>query len=242
MDEDRTRLLRLRLNGARQPDSLDLELAAAATCRGTPRFLGQVVNGGSMPRGTDRVFLVNPVRLSGAEQEGAAAVLAVDGSRTIPVVVIGSAVPAVGDLLPTLAIGGRWVAQAGGSALLPCSPCAIPKKNLTLSWTNNLIGPGSTTLVFTPPGQWNSPCVNQMLFQLSCAGGLVQLTVTYFLSGACPGGQSQSCVSPGHDPFAITLDSFSCAGAPAFLLHYTVKSSGCPVLWSDGYTAFTITE
>ena len=96
-------------------------------------------------------------------------------------------------------MGGR--VRSGSSPVLSCSPCSIPRKNLTLSWTNILIGDGSTPLVFVPPGQWNSACTNQLLFSLACPGSSVTLSVTYFLSGSCPTGQSQSCVSPGYDPF-----------------------------------------
>ena len=230
------------MSDARDSHGLGLEhrIEVANTSRGTPRFVGQVQSGGAMPTATDRVFLVNPVQLSGTEAEGAPAVLVADGRRIIPVVAIGQTAPKVGDLLLALSVGGRWVAEAGGGgATLPCSPCAIPQKNLTLSWTNNLLGPGSGTLVFTPPGQWRSTCINQMLFELACAGAMVQLSVTYFPSGACPSGQSQSCTSLGSAPFALTLASFSCS---PFLLHFTVNSAGCPALWSNGYTALTITE
>ena len=125
-------------------------------------------------------------------------------------VVIGGTPPQAGDLLVALAVGGRWVAEsrAGASSpVLSCSPCNIPKKNLTLSWTNSLIGAGSTPLVYVPPGQWNSACTNQLLFSLACPGSWITLSVTYFLSGYCPTGQSQSCVSPGYDPFTLSLDS-----------------------------------
>jgi hypothetical protein len=241
MIHNRSRSLRLLVNETfgHYPQVLSAAARAGDAARGNPRFIGQVVDGGSMPRATGRVFLVNPVTLSGLENEAAPTVLSVDGTRKIPVVVIGARPPAAGDLLLALALGGRWVAEVGGTATLPCSPCPIPSKDLTLSWANNLIGTGSTKLTFIPPSQWTSACANQLLFQLTCAGNVVQLTVTYYISGVCPGGQGQSCTSPGSNPLAITLDSFSCS---PFLLDYSVNSAGCPVLWSDGYTAFTITE
>jgi hypothetical protein len=242
MDQDSSRILRLRMSDARDSPGLGLEhrIGAASTSRGTPRFVGRVQSGGAIPTATDRVFLVNPVKLYGTEAEGAAGVLVADDSRTIPVVVIGQTAPGVGDLLLAFSVGGRWVAEfGGGGATLPCSPCVIPKKNLTLSWTNNLLGSGSGTLVFSPPDQWNSSCINQMLFQLSCSGSMIQLSVTYFVGGGCPSGQSQSCTSLDSAPHSLTLASFSCN---PFLLHFTVTSGGCPALWSNGYTALTITE
>lgn len=137
---------------------------------------------------------------------------------------------------------GAAVYQAPGQCqcstpTYPCSPCPIPKRNLTLSWTNNLIGPGSTTLTYNGSNGWSSGCVNQLLFQLLCVG-LTEFVVTYFLSGACPSGQSQSCTYPGYSPFGITLSHSSCS---PFELDFTITSGGCPVLWSDGYTSFKIT-
>jgi len=239
MEHDPTRLLRLR--SRKLCESATLAPATALASRGTPRFLGQVVGGATMPSATDRVYLMNPVRLDGGDAEGAGASLTVDATRTIPVVVIGEVPPQAGDLLIALAVGGRWVAESRSSSspLLSCSPCNIPRKNLTLSWTNSMIGAGSTSLVYAPPGQWNSSCSNQLLFSLACPGSRVMLSVTYFLSGNCPTGQSQSCVSPGYDPFTLSLDGSTCS---PFFLQYTVTGAGCPVLWSSGYTSLSITE
>jgi hypothetical protein len=122
-----------------------------------------------------------------------------------------------------------------------CSPCPIPKKDLTLSWTNSQLGNGSVPLVFTPPGQHNnSGCSNNLRYSLSCPGELIQFNVTYYLSGSCEtGGQSQSCDSPGHEPFALLLADYTCS---PFRLHYTVTGASCPVLGSNGYSSFTITD
>jgi hypothetical protein len=152
--------------------------------------LGQVVNNGAMPTTTEKVFLVNPVRLDGSESEGSTASVLVDPTRTIPVVLVGHTPPVAGDLILAHASGGRWVAERGApAASLSCSPCPIPKRNLTVSWSNYVLGSGSAPLVYSPPGQWNSGCVNQLLFSLSCSGSLILFTATYFLSGSCPGGQ-----------------------------------------------------
>ena len=72
-----------------------------------------------------------------------------------------------------------------GEAALSCSPCPIPKNDLTLCWWNALIGPGSAPLVYDPIGKWTTACTKQMLYQLSCPGGSIQFTATYFLSGEC---------------------------------------------------------
>lgn len=193
-----------------------------------------------MPSNTKHVYLVNPVRIGGTEREGAAPAFVVDATRQIPVVVIGNAPPQVGQILPALAVGGRWVAESGGSTpSLNCSPCNLPRQNLTISWKNNLVGNGSAALAFVPPGQWISACANQLVFSLLCPGRGTQFNVTYFLSGTCPGGQSQSCTSPGSDPFGLLLSSYSCS---PFLLQYSINSNICPVLWANGYSTFTITQ
>ena len=89
------------------------------------------------------------------------------------------------------------------------------------------------------PIDFSIDCVNQMLFQLACAGSVIQLSATYFLAGTCPSGQPQTCTSPGSNPLALTLDSYACS--PLYL-HYTVTGSNCPALWSNGYTSFAVTE
>jgi hypothetical protein len=108
------------LDGARMVRDSLLETASArlgqsavAAGRGTPRFVGRVHDGGSMAPRQDAVYLVHPLLLDGPESEGKVAATRVDSSRSIPVVVIGSRLPVVGDTLIAHAVGGRWVAEAG---------------------------------------------------------------------------------------------------------------------------------
>jgi hypothetical protein len=237
-------ILRLRLGDpARAQPLASAESAATAALqapRGTPRLLGQVVDLGAMPDQSERIYLVNPVRLQGVESEGTTASIVVDGTRTVPVLVIGSRALTAGDLIVALAVGGRWVAESGaGSGSLPCSPCNIPRKNLTVSWVNPVIGNGSAPLLYTPPGQWNSACAHGLLYSLSCPGSILQFDVTYFVSGSCPSGQRQTCSSGGVPPFALQPGSH--ASSP-FYASFTITGTGCPVLVSSGYTSFTITE
>lgn len=127
-----------------------------------------------------------------------------------------------------------------GSGPGSCSPCPIPANNLTLNYVNALIGNGSAPLVYSA-GSWATGCLlsNSIQFALACVGGLIQLVATYYLSGVCPSGQAQSCISPGSNPFTFTLSSYQCS---PFQLVYAVTSLNCPVLWSNGYTQFTITN
>ena len=89
--------------------------------RGASQFLGKVYNGGSMPRGREAVYLVHPVQLAGKEAEGEVADIQVDTSRSIPVVVIGSRQPVIGDLIIAHSEGGRWIAESGAS-IPNCQP------------------------------------------------------------------------------------------------------------------------
>ena len=117
MEHDPTRLLRLR---SRDPcATAAMGLATALRPEGRRGSWGRWWGEPRCPRGTDRVYLMSPVRLDGGDAEGAAASLAVDGTRAIPVVVIGSTPPQAGDLLVALAVGGRWVAESG-PAPRPC--------------------------------------------------------------------------------------------------------------------------
>jgi hypothetical protein len=224
----------------------NLELGRAIDGRdlgggGSPAiFLGQVYDGGSMPTsGSNRVYLTYPVELGGAETEGGGGGYTADTTRSVPVVVLGSRIPAVGDVLQAFAAGGRWVAESGGGqAPLSCWPCPIPRHDLTVSWVNPVIGNGSTTLTYAAPGQWNSGCVHGVLYSLTCPGSILQFSITYFLSGPCPSGQSQSCSTAGVPPFSLTLSSYTCS---PFSLVYNISDASCPVLGSSGYSQFTVT-
>jgi len=209
--------------------------------RGTPRFLGRVVTAGSIPSTTDRVYLVNPVRLEGAEAEGASPGLIVDHDRRIPVVVIGSRPPAAGDLLIAQAIAGRWVAESGGAPTLreECWPCDLPAKNLTLSWTNPFDGDGTATLFYNPPARWVTDCFGNYLFSIQCRNGSIEFSAGYFLAGDCPEGQRQWCTSTGRAPLRLLEEVVSCS---PLILRYLVIPGECPVISSGGFTSFTVTE
>lgn len=201
-------------------------------------FVGSVVNGGSMPTVNGKVYLVNPVTMTGSETEGAATVAVVDTSRTVPIVVIGSRVPSVGDLLPVYDVANRWVAESGTDRV-PCVPCSLPRTDLTVSWTNTgTIGNGSTSMARSG-STWASACVDQLRFTLACTSSLIQFGVSIFADGDCTGEPTQACVSPGLNPLSLVLDYWTCS---PFHLHYTVTSASCPELWYRKYTGFAIDE
>jgi hypothetical protein len=117
---------------------------------------------------------------------------------------------------------------------VPCGSCAIPKSDLTLSI--NGPGPATATLVYDPiSGTWSTGCVGGYLYNLSCILGSVNFTVTYFLDGFCPIGHRGSC-----SLLAGTLTRTSLVCGDSFLLVATVTFAGCPDLWFNGFSDFTV--
>lgn len=218
-----------------------VDRAIAFGSSSTPRRLVQIYNGGSMPSSPDHFFLAYPIELDGAEAEGGAGTPIIDASQTIVVDVLGH-VPSAGDILTAYAVGGRWVAERGGSnagGSLACSPCNIPAQNLTLSWVNSINGNGSTTLTYASgPMTWTSGCSNGLLYKLVCTGGLVELRVIYFTTGSCPAGTQQYCSNLRAMPYGLTLSSYTCE---PFSMTFLSTSPGCVATSGGGYTQFTIT-
>jgi hypothetical protein len=207
---------------------------------GNARRLVQVYNGGSIPSGAGYVYLTNPVELDGVEIEGGVSTANTLVTVSIPVVVLTHSA-SVGDLLVAIAVGGRWVAEKGAPSQesYTCGQCAIPMGTLMLSWTNSLIGNGSTPLNLVSPGLWESACTNRLQYQLRCTGGVVELRVMYFLSGTCPNGKSEYCSNLGTKPLNISVGTLNCQ---PLVIVWSVTVGNCPFVFGDGYTSFTITE
>lgn len=210
----------------------------------TQRFFGQVYSGGSFPSGEGQVYLMHPVEIDCGDAEGDSASLDVDTTRSVPVVVLNQA-PQVGDVLPSFAVGGRWVSERTGSqgctgCNVICGTCQVPRQDLTLEWTNLIIGNGSTTLSYagSPTTQWTSACTNQLLFELVCTQNRVEFRVYYFLSGSCPTGQSQYCSTLRSNPNGLTQTGLTCS---PFMMTVTLTSASCPSVSTYGYTSFKIT-
>lgn len=134
--------------------------------------------------------------------------------------------------------------------VLACSPCAIPKKDLTLSWTNSspTIGNGSTTLVYSSASNtWTSACVSLYLYKfkhyLYCSFGTIYFAIEYFVSGqpSCTTADA-TCASWQTDPFGLTLADDTCS---PFHLHYITKIPGrfyCTELASLFFSDYYIDE
>lgn len=233
MPRDPVRQLRLRADELRPPDRRE--------GGGAERFLGRIVDGGAKPTEPGRVYLMEPVRLDGAEAEGAGATVAADASRRVPVVVIGSRAPDVGDLLTAFSVGGRWVAERPRRPdVVACGGCDVPRRDLVISWANTLSGPGMTTLVYDDAdgSEWRSACSGQLRYRLTCREGGVSFQATYYSGGPCPTGQPLSCTGPGPSPLGLTPDVAQC---DPLLLRWLVTPAVCPSLASRGFTSFTVT-
>ena len=193
-----------------------------------------------MPSSPNQVFLTHPVELDGAEIEGGSASPVVDTTTTIPVVVLWNA-PSAGDILTAYAVGGRWVSERGSggtSAGVPCGVCRIPANNLTVSWTNPILGNGSTTLVYSS-STWTSACSNELIYQLSCTSDQVEFRAIYFISAPCPSGTRQYCSNLRPNPFGLTQTGLTCGNH--FLLTMTCGDA-CPILQTNGFTSFTVSN
>ena len=89
-------------------------------------------------------------------------------------------------------------------------------------------------MVYNGFSAWTAACFNQMTVFLSCSVGNISLSVNAYVASDCSTGTYQTCVSG----IGLILTSYDCS--PLSLV-YTVNNAHCTVLWSTGYTSFTIT-
>jgi hypothetical protein len=108
----------------------------------TARRLVSIFDGGAMPASGDHYFSGHPVECGNPEVEGGAPVFSIDPDTVLLVDVLGTTVPAVGDLLVATSVGGRWVAERGGGTpapsdccMSPCGSTPIPQVDLELNYT-----------------------------------------------------------------------------------------------------------
>jgi hypothetical protein len=176
---------------------------------GSQMFLCRITDGGNMPCDVGMVYMTNPIFVNSEDAEGDQPTFDV-GTEQVPVIVLGH-VPSVGDDLVAHSIGGHWVAENPprlyGCCMPACIPCAIPEKDLTLSWTNTLSGPGSILLTFKPSsGPWESNCdPNNVQYTLQCSNGQIELQAKYWITGSCPGAGTTAYCSNQHPPKSYTL-------------------------------------
>ncbi len=154
---------------------------------------------------------------------------------------IGVSADVIGGAGPSAVVGAFsfGIGCCCGPNNFACGPtCSIPKKDLTVSWFNGVSGDGSTTLHFNNPNTWISSCTNQLLYQILCNAGQVEFRVIYFISGACPNGQSNYCSTLGGNPLRLVQTALTCGDT--FLLTCNVTDASCPNLFENGYTGFSV--
>jgi hypothetical protein len=128
---------------------------------------------------------------------------------------------------------------------LGCGTCVIPFNDLTLHWTNPILGNGSITLAWngsTDPtaAAWASAtCSNEVLYNLHCASGAIELQAIYFISGPCPGGTRQNCSNLRPNPNHLGQTSLTCGDSFDWKL---TCDSTCSILNANGFTAFEVTN
>jgi hypothetical protein len=89
------------------------------------------------------------------------------------------------------------------------------------------------------PELWTTDCCDGgIYFELLCTGSNIELRAYFFTSGSCPTGTTSYCSNLGSAPLQLTLSSHSCS---PLSLTFTVNSTDCPTLFSDGNTAFAVT-
>ena len=124
----------------------------------------------------------------------------------------------------------------GGS--LPCFPCAMPLRDLEITVANSTFGSETIPFHYVSAGtRWENVCHRGLVYGLTCSAGVHNFGVTYFLSGECPTGSSQTCSTQDAPPLNVHLDSYVC---DPFELRYSVSSSGCGFLAGNGYSTFRV--
>jgi len=131
---------------------------------------------------------------------------------------------------------GRRRCCCGDEGDLSCSPCDIPRENLTVEWTNIVTGDGSATMSYggAGPDSWASECTGGLLYILSCNAGSIYFRVVYFVAGGCPTGTREECSTSAG---GLVADTITCS---PLSLQYTLTDVSCPILYSSGFTSFTV--
>lgn len=130
----------------------------------------------------------------------------------------------------------------GTTGSCTCSPCNLPKTNLTFSWINMSLGNGSIVMTYSPVcAAWDTGCMDfggttglGSRFVLSCTSS--HLTYRSWFSVPCTGAEVDCTPSLG----GLILTSHTCS---PLALNYTNTNGqfACQQLFNNGFTAFTIT-
>lgn len=209
-----------------------------------------------MPNAAGRFVTVNPVTIGGDEIEGGPASLTVDSSADVIADWLGPGAPAVGKDVLVESTANRWVAWSSGTAstCVPCDPCCIPKRNLTVTWTNGQSGGGATGLIWDGATTWASPRGSSGIFgyEFACKAGKVVFTVYRFawpdLTNPVAVYNSDDCLhldpTSTCSPLVMTYraDDPGQTAMPQFGVPYRPPVTYCPGLASYGFLTFIVTR
>jgi hypothetical protein len=198
----------------------------------------QIYNGGAMGAAPDLFYLAYPVELDGTEIESGTATPTADTTQTIVVDVLGHA-PSVGDILTAAAVGGRWVAECGGSAgagdgcFWPCSTTVAFAAPGSGSTANGyvVIGSGSViSITLAGTGSGYTAVHPSVTITAPPAGGTIA-TAT-----ATVGGVTSTAITNGGSGYTSATVTFSAAPGGG------TTATGTAILSGGVVTGITLTD
>jgi hypothetical protein len=154
-----------------------LDRSAPAPPAGNARLAVQIFDGGSMPTTAEKYFLGHPVTFTAPSCEGCGDAGTVDTDTSVPVLVLRG-VPKVGDILVAYGVGGRWVAELGGTTKPDCCACGWPCGSSTHVPSYILVTDPIYGVFKLPATNLGGQCKYYLDTYLSFAG-----------NGQCPAGQ-----------------------------------------------------
>lgn len=173
-----------------------------------PVYLGQVYNGGSIPTTAGRIALTVPASFAGNETENATATITTDGTRTVPVLVLGTA-PGTGQNVLARNVNGLWVTQlrssSGGGT---CSVGSLPF-NVKGCNGSNLAG---ATVSVTGPGGYaqlgTTDASGNITFSIiGYPSGTYSYSVSYTGFTTVSGSRIATCTTNGTVSITLTPDA-----------------------------------
>jgi len=113
--------------------------------QGSPAYLGRTYDGGSYPTSVPRMFLTRPLSVVSDETENATPNYVAESGSSVPVLILGPAVPAVGSNVMARLTNGMWVSGGGSGSggsggitiPLPGCPCTTTPASLVMTSTNH---------------------------------------------------------------------------------------------------------
>jgi hypothetical protein len=205
-DDDSARETRiLRDRHAALSRAVDRQSSTSGQAFASARMALSIYDGGNMPTSAGHFFLGHPVTFTANECEACSDGGTVDTNTSVPVLVLGTTAPSVGDILTAYAVGGRWVAERGGGMMSKCG-CA---------WFCNAAGtnhdvpgdlPAYLDVTVSIYGTFRLPKAkcnqrgDNMSSETSC-GYFLRTTVNFPGSGQCPAVNNVPvCFSVGIEP------------------------------------------